>query len=513
MKLYKRKRSLILGGVSLFLVGTGCGKISDFGTTNVNPNGSTYVSTSTFLSSVEVRLGNSNFGTTTGGTSTSAETLAGLMAQYFAEPTYPQAQVYSTASLQVASTGIYSGILNDLQMIIRRNTDAATVADAANFGSNQNQIAIARILKALVYREVTDKWGDMPYSQALQGTGNLTPKYDTQESIYRDLLKELTEAIAQFNGLNDVKGDLIYNGNVIQWKKVANSLRMLIALRMSKRYPAKTDYAAVEFDKAVTDAAGYISNNADNLSIFYPGNANPYNNPWFSPANSNDNAVSQTFTDLVGGLSDGRAAAFYTGTTGVPYGLKSAVPTPPSTWARILAPQFKQAAGTYVKISAASVLLAKAEGLLLGWADSTALGTTPQAAYEAGVTASFAQWGITISPSYLTTGPANYVSGAGVASIGGVTVAGSNALTPTRLSRIQLQQYLAFYPIGYEAWSNWRRTGVPDLKPTVEKVAGLGIPRRYSYGTQEYSLNLEQLNVAIGRMGGDTQDKRVWWDL
>ncbi|MGC4103065.1 SusD/RagB family nutrient-binding outer membrane lipoprotein [Ferruginibacter sp.] len=512
MKLYNNKRNLLLGGLSLLLVGTSCNKISDFGNTNVNPNGSSYVSTATFLSSVEVRLGNSNFSTTTGGSSPGGELLAGLMAQYFAEPTYPQAQVYSTASLQVASTGIYSGILMDLQTIINKNTNAATVADAANYGSNQSQIAIARILKALVYREITDKWGDMPYSQALQGTANLTPKYDTQESIYRDLLKELTEAIAQFKGLNDVKGDLVYNGDEAKWKKLANSLRMLIALRMSKRYPAKTDYAAIEFNKAVTDAAGYISTNADNLTVFYPGNANPYNNPWFSTANSNDNAVSQTLTDLMNGLSDTRSGAFYTGTTGVPYGLSSAVTTPPSSWARILSATFKQAAGNYVKISASSVLLAKAEGLVLGWADSTALGT-PQTAYDAGVTASFAQWGITMPSSYLTTGAANYVSGAGVGSIGGATVTGTNALTPTRLSRIQLQQYLAFYPIGYEAWSNWRRTGIPDLKPTVQKVAGAGIPRRYTYGTQEYSLNLEQLNIAIGRLGGDTQDKKVWWDL
>lgn len=492
------------------LLNIGCAKITDFGNTNVNPNGSTYASTSTLLSAVEIRLGNNNYATNTGTTSPSAELLSGLMAQYFSEYTYPQASLYAAASFQINSTGIYSGILYDVQTIINRNSDPALAVDAANYGSNASQLAIARILKAMIFWEITDKWGDMPYSEALKGTANLNPKYDTQESIYKDLIKELTEAVAQFSGANNVQGDIIYNGNEAKWKKLANSLRMLISLRMSKRYPATGDYAATEFRKAISDVAGYISSNADNMGIYYPGNANPYNNPYYGPFNSNDNAASKTLTDLLAGLSDNRSNAFVTNLNGVPYGLGG--PAPAGNWARTLSSTFKQAAGTYVKINAASVLLAKAEAIQIGWVTDPAQGTA-QAAYEAGVAASFDQWGVSLPASYLTSGPANFTSGAGVASIGGSTVPGSNAITNTPLKRIQLQQYLAWYPIGYQAWCNWRRTGFPDLRPTINSTTpGDQIARRLTYGTSEYSLNLAQLNVAIARIGADSKNTKVWWD-
>ena len=83
---------------------------------------------------------------------------------------------------------------------------------------------------------ITDRWGDIPYSDALKGDPNVT--FDTQEVIYKDLIKELTEAVAQFTtGGAAVKGDIIYGGDIAKWKKFANSCRMLMALRLSKVYP------------------------------------------------------------------------------------------------------------------------------------------------------------------------------------------------------------------------------------------------------------------------------------
>jgi hypothetical protein len=512
MKLNKINTYLVAGATFLLvMMGQGCAKISDFGNTNVNPNQSTYASTASFLSGIETRLGNNNFSTTTGGNSPSLEILSGLLAQYFAEPTYPGAQNYAASYLQVNFGGVYSGILKDIQTIIDRNTNAATMADAKNYGANESQIAIARILKAYVYWNVTDKWGDIPYSEALKGVAVPTPKYDKQEFIYKDLLKELTEAVAQFKGTNDVQGDLIYSGNETKWKKLANSLRMLISLRTSKLYPGVTDYAATQFKAAATDVVnGYITSNSDNFSIYYPGNANPYNNPYYGPGNSNDNAVSLTLTDLLNGLGDTRLSVFSTNGTGVAYGLDVPVPTTANN-AKILAASFKAAAGTVVIVGAGQVLLASAEGYERGWISGIPDPASAKTAYEAGVTANFARWGLTIPPSYLTTGPANYTSGAGVASIGGATVPGSNALTPTGLKRIQLQQYIAYYPDGAQAWANWRRTGVPDLKPSTKATGP--IPRRFTYGPTEYSLNLTQVTAAAAAMGGDTKDVRVWWDL
>ena len=81
------------------------------------------------------------------------------------------------------------------------------------------------------------------------------------------------------------------------------------------------------------------------------------------------------------------------------------------------------------------------------------------------------------------------------------------------MQRIQLQQFIAFYPDGIQGWSNWRRTEFPILKPTINaNNTSKQIIRRYQYAPDEYSLNSAQLAKQIAAMGGDSQDTHVWWD-
>jgi hypothetical protein len=495
--------SILIGSLLLGL-NTGCKKLADFGTTNVNPNGSNYVSTGSLISAVEARLGSRTYGLN----DPAAETLAGFFAQYFAEPTYPGSSKYTTP--QVNASGFYAGALNDLKAVIDRNTAPASKVLAATSGSNENQIAIARILRAYIFWTIADRWGDVPYSEALQGTAILTPKYDKQELIYKDLLKELTEADAQFDPAGvTVKPENIFSGDVTKWKKTANSLRMLIALRMSKVYPNAGDLAATEFSSAL-NSGNIIDANADNFALTYAGNTLQFNNPWNATGNSADLGESQTMTDALSNMGDNRINAFGTTPTGVPYGLSSGAPA--ATYAKILATAFKANNSTFVFISAGDVLLAKAEGIERGWVSGLTTADA-QLAYNAGVTASYGRWNLTVPAGYLAGGPADYNTGAGAGAIGGASVAGTNGSTSTKLSRINLQQWFSFYPNGIQGWSNWRRTGVPDLKPTVNAVNTTGqIPRRYTYGNLDYSLNAEQVALAAIAIGGDKQDTRVWWD-
>jgi hypothetical protein len=490
----------------LITLNIGCNKIEDFGNTNVNPNGSASVEPGSLIANVEYRLGSRSFGSN----DPAASTLEGFYCQYFAEPTYPGASRY--AKQDIAATGYYAGALEDCQYVINVNSNPATAAAASISGPNASQIAIARILKAYLYWQITDLYGDMPYSEALKGTANLLPKYDAQELIYKDMIKELTEAADQFDVVGtNVKNDLIYGGSVAKWRKFANSLRMLMAVRLSKKYPAAGGYAATEFNNALTSTYGYITDNADNFGLLYPASTLQYNNPWSSTGNSADLGESQTMTDALAGYSDTRINSFGSNTTGVPYGLASAAPTT-VTYAKILAAPFKAINGRMEFITASSVLLAVAEGIERGWAPGK---TTADAkiAYEAGITQSFTQWNVTMPASYLTTGPANYLTGGGVASIGGASVAGSNALTPTKIARINVQQWFAFYPMGRQGWANWRRTGYPDIKPTVfANDPGAPIPRRIPYPQIDYSTNAAQVALAAAAIGGDTQNTPVWWD-
>lgn len=473
------------------LMATSCKKLKDFKDTNVNPNGTETPSTAALLTNVEAGI-------------IGANTRGGIYAQMISETQYTDVSLYALPKLDF--DGIYAGGLMDLQNIININTNDATKGAAGKFGANVNQIAIARILKAYIFWTITDRWGDVPYFQALKGDSNLTPKYDKQEDIYKDLVKELTEAKNQFTNSGPVTGDIVYYkpststipwaDAVKKWKKFANSLRMLITLRTSKVYPNPGEWAATNFAAAYNDADGYIASNADNFAINYPGNVTAFKNPWYNLYDGRtDYAESKLMTDLMASLNDPRQAAFGSSSVGFPYGLKrddAVAFGNANNYAKVLADSKRTANAPLVIIGAADVLLAIAEAAQRGWI-STSL---TAANYQAGIQASWAQWGVS---SDITA----YMANTNVA----LTGAASD------LQKIQLQQYIAWYPDGTQAWANWRRTGVPALTPTPNAVnAGGKIPRRYTYGNNEYSVNVASVTEASSRIGGDTPDTKVWWD-
>ena len=470
------------------VTGPGCNKVSDFGTTNVNPGGTATPVTAALLTNVLTGIG---------GYATSIQ--PGQYAQYFAETQYPSSSLYSPPI--IAFSGIYSAELYDLQNIINQNTDPATKSVVVASGGNANQIAVARILKAYIFWTITDRWGDIPYSQALKGTANKLPKYDTQQSIYVDLISELKAAVAQFDSNTPVfKGDVLMNyagtgtATVVnaKWKKFANSLRMLIALRASKVYPNAGQWSATEFASALADPAGYLTANTDNVVINYPNTtyANPFYANYVTSARV-DNAEASTMTNMLNSLSDPRIATYGTSTTGFPYGLDRAHATlvnPP--FAYIFKGQSSVATDPVTILSSAVVTLARAEAAERGWTSEVAATLYAQA-----VTLSFAQYGYTAAQAttYLAQPSVLY---------------GTN-----NIQKIATQRWIALYPDGTQAWAEWRRTGYPVLTPTIYAVnTGGQIPRRYMYGTDEYSLNNASVTAGASGMGGDTQDTHVWWD-
>lgn len=451
----------------------------------MNPNGTTTPSTAALLSNVESSLGGF-----------ASQTRDGLYAQYFSETQYTEVSLYALPKLDF--DGTYSGVLYDLQNIIIYNSDPEKIPLASKFGSANNQIAIARILKAYIYWTLTDRWGDVPYTEALKGATNLRPKYDAQEAIYKDLVKELKEAGAQFDAGAVATGDFIFKGSAASWKRVANSLRMLIALRTSKVYPNPGDWAATEFNAAYTDAGGYIDDSTRNMTLVYPGNVAAFRNPFYNLYNGRtDFAESKLMTDFMANLSDPRQAAFGGSTVGFPYGLTRpqavAFGDANPNYAKILAASYRATSSVFPIITSSTVLLAAAEAVQRGWVTGDAA-----ALYEKGISESWKQWNIK-NPTLLAT----YMAQPSV-----------SLATGTPLQKIQLQQYFAYYPNGTQAWANWRRTNVPALVPTPSATnAGGQIPRRFTYGSTAYAVNEANTNEAVGKLsGGDTPDARVWWD-
>ncbi len=484
--------TLALAVVLLF---SGCEKLADFGKTNTNPAVTNNPNTAALLTNVL-----SGFG------SYSAINAPSLYCQYFSETQYPEVSNYTLN--QASSMATYSGALEDLANIIATNTNVATQADAALNGANANQIAIARILKAYIFWTITDRWGDIPYKTALLGDPNVT--FESQESIYTDLLKELSEAIEQFTTGAAIKGDIVYNGDIAKWKKLANSVRMLVALRLSDVYPLASGFAATEFKAALAHSAGSISTNADNFTLNYPGGN--FKNPYFNMYDGRkDYGESKTMVDVLVSLNnDARLTVFGAdingnpSTVGVPYGMirGDAIPWTNANpgWAYVFVPDFREATDPLFIVKASTILLARAEAADRGWTTETA---NTESLYQSGITAAFTQWGLAApAAAYFTSANVDLTAAFG---------------TGANLAKIHLQQWVAFFPDGVQGWANWRRTGVPALVPGPGAVNNPPvIPRRYMYGTADYSLASDAVKAAVvsqwGSEDNDLMGQKVWWD-
>lgn len=471
---------------SLLTTLSSCDKFEDFGSTNSNPNQTTAPNTAALLTNTLSGMGGYAWGN-------AYTTNGALYAQYMSETQYTEASRYAVPTINW--TGTYTGPLLDLQNTIDYNSNAETAAAAAVNGSNANQIATARILKAYIYWVLTDSYGDIPYFEALKGDGALA--YDNQSEIYPDLIKELKEAVDQFDGGAVYRGDIIYGGNVTKWKKFANSVRLLMAMRLSK---VNAGMAQAEVASALSHPAGVIESNADNFTLDYPGGI--YNHPIYQYYNITkrfDYALSKTVTDNLVAYNDRRADAFGSSTVGFPYGLDRdaavAFANANTNWAWVFAANQRDMDDELVILSASQVWLTIAEARQRTWATGSVAD-----AYNTGIRLSWEQWGVFNQTDYN-----NYIASANV------------NLTSNALTKIHLQQWLAFYPNGTQGWANWRRTGVPTLTPAPGTgTPDLPIPRRLPYGPDEFNLNKTNADAGADKytVGGvkNSQNARVWWD-
>ncbi len=458
--------------------------LSDFGDLNRNPNATTVPVTSALLTNALSGLGGWTQGMN-----------EGLYCQYFSETQYTDASLYSV--IQVNFTGNYSGAMYDLQNIIDNNTNPDTKDEVLANGSNNNQIAVARILLVYHFMHQTDRWGDVPFSTALKGDAQ--PTYDTQLDIYKGFYKELKEAIAQFDNGLSAQGDILFGGDKAKWKKFANSLRLVLAMRLSK---ADANLGKSEFAAAFGDAAGYLSSAADDVVLDYPGAA--FKNPWFNLYDGRqDYSISDVMVSTLQSWNDPRLQVLGAPNAkdevkGVPYGLTRdeaiTFTNANADWSKILAPEWRTQSSDLVVLSASQVLLTIAEAIQRGWVNGD-----KNKFYSDGIKASWERWGV-------------YSASRFNAYMQGTAVALDNSAAD--LTKINTQKWVAIYPDGRSGWTEWRRTNTPVLTPTPRAVSSSKqIPRRFTYPSVEYNLNKANLDAALGRLGGpDSQDGKVWWD-
>lgn len=514
----KINKSIYLAGV--LVVGVlglaGCSK-DVFTEINTDPNRPSAVSTPYILVSAEKQLMNT--------LRNEEMNLRGaqLYAQYFSQNIYTDQSRYVVTNSYADNywTGLYKA-LNNLNEIIKLNTDEATkaIAAAGTAGTNVNQIAIARVLKAFAFHSLTDVFGDIPYQsygnsdadfQALQqNPDNLTPGYATQEKIYKDLLNELQQSadtLLKYSSANTFGAtDIIYSGRNANWAKFANSLRLRLAIRLSKKEPT---LAQQHLEDAL--AKGVFTSNADNAAFKYT-TTSPNEAPLYRAtviANRKDFAVSHVLIEALQGKrgpfagQDPRLEKYAKPNVkgvyfGQPYGL-------PLEAGNIFPTDSISLPGDIINAADyAEVLQEYAEVQFL----ISEYKSWDQEAYENGVRASLEKWGVS------ATAVNTYLSG----------------LPAANQERVLSQKYLALYNQGVEAWSEIRRTGYPLFLVKKDDVVwsgtrsgatvsyrftpevGTSIPSRFIYPSKEQSTNRSNYQDALANQGDDLISTKVWWN-
>ncbi len=470
----------ILTGSFLLLMSS-C--IGEFGDLNVDPTQVSSATTKALLTNALQDFPGTAFGNNT----------ANFYVQYLSEGPYPGSSLYSTVNFDW-STYYYEPLMN-LQTIINYNNAGASQANEGVNGSKNNQIAVARILKAYFFWWLTDRYGDIPYTEALQAPEVYNPKYDTQQDVYYALFQELKEAAAQIETEKGaVVGDILLGGDMAMWKKFANTTRLYMALRLIKNDFEK---GKAEFNEAL--AAGVLDSQDDNIFYSYiAGDPNNYN-PWYvnySVSLRNDFAISNTMTNYMQPLSDPRLPVYGEvlangQVRGLSYG-SSAARNIPNAYSRI-GDYFRSTGAPAAIYTYPQVLFVLAEAAKVGYLD----GGDAKAAeyYLDAIKESFEMYEVYTPASY-----AAYIAKPEVAYTAG-----------QGLEKIITQKWVHQYLNGYEAWADWRRTGYPELEPAEDGSID-EIPIRQGYPTAEQSLNATNYQEAIGRQGADNLITPVWWD-
>lgn len=433
-----------------------------------------------------------------------------LIVQHMAENQYignDQYKGVGPTAFNTQFTNAYAADLEDFQVVVR---NGLTAGNAAIYGP-------ALVMQQWEYGYLTDSWGDVPYSQALAADSSaavLNPAYDPQQAIYTGMFSALSKAataMGSATGTGLGSADPIYGGAMAKWQKFANSLHARDALRIVNADPAT---ASTELKAAFSAPGGVFTSNADNALLVWPGDG-VFNNPWATNFSSrDDDRMSKTFMDTLNNLKDPRVPIYAmpataTGTyAGQPNGLTNAQAVAYSDKASRPGAIFypgpvSYGSGSYggsgnkypsYLMTYAEVALIQAEA-----AERSLGGLTPgQAAgfYNAGITASMNQWGVTDAGVI-----AAYLAQPAVAYAGGLA----------GLKQIALQKWIALYSDGGQAWFEWRRTCTPALSLPATTIFKY-IPRRLEYPTGELTANGTQVKAAVTRMGGDANNTRVWWD-
>ncbi len=477
----KNIKIILFAFLSLILT-TGCEK--DFEELNTDPNNPVVIPADLLLGYSQRIYTNSIYGMQRGGD------MGGCWSQQWSKVQYNDEERY------IPRRAVIDAIWNEIYA--SSISEAKSMYTLAEQDGNTNLMGISLVMQAIGFQTLTDFFGPIPFTEALNPT-ILKPVYDDEAVVYAGVIQMLTDAADLLsNGTGAVPGssDLFYGGDVSTWRKLANSLKFRALMRISAKESVGAEL------QALVNEGDMFTSNSDNAELPYI-EAQPDANPIYETVVFGarpEYKVGSELVDLMANLNDGRLNV-YAGVNAsgiilgkpVGYGRETTLPNEALgyTYANIsplgekyLNPELP---GVIMSFAQLRLLMAEAanENLISGGINAA------NVFYREGIAASFA-WNGLDATAFLAQ-----------PNIAFTTQADAR-------NKIGVQSWIALFGQGFESWTEWRRTGIPALLPAAEADLNQ-IPTRLYYPTTEPSLNAENYNNAADRLGGDELTSSLYW--
>lgn len=447
----------------------------------VDPNNPVIVPSSLIMGDVIFNANNRNYSTFVGGD------MGACWAQQWSKVQYNDEERY------IIRTGVIQTYWDVMYTSVIGNADAAY--NLAVIEENFTVQGAALVMQAYGFAMLTDVFGDIPYTEATTGDeGNFAPVYDTQETVYNGILDLLTRADEALNkgvGVFTETSDLLYGGDVSKWIKFANTLKFRALMRIS----AKRDVSA-ELSALVASGKLFASTSQEAKMAYLADD--PSANPIFETIVFGGRAefkVGSLLVDMLKTFNDPRLPVYAQKNIdgeyrGKPVGIKQ-LPSDEYNYTNVSAigERFVEATLPAYMVGYTELMFLMAEAALNGYISGDA-----STYYLKGIESSFAENGI--SDAY-----AAYVAQAPI------ILSGTKA---TAEKQIGEQKWLALFGQGLESWIEWKRTKYPVLIPALESTLAT-VPYRFSYPTEESSINKTAYDAAVVQMGGDKLTTKIWW--
>lgn len=413
-----------------------------------------------------------------------------LMVQHFSQSEYAENSRFNQnpSNFDGIWNTFYANGMNDLQAAMRITAANENLTEVVR----NNHMAILEILRVWSFQNVTDTWVNVPYSQTFNPAEFPNPEYDRQQDIYAGLASEIDAALSKITvgSPGFTTGDIYYGGDMAKWQRFGNSLKVRIGMRM-----ADVDQATARLMVSEGFAAGVISSLTEGFHFPFQSDQR-LANPFFvdnTIGNRDDFTLSDVLVDAMKARNDPRIPAFANPNVagefvGLPFGLTDGETFALQGTASRPSDRLRSATAPGYLLTHAEMKFFEAEAIERGFINGNAA-----EAYNAAVTASMLQWGISdqVAVNAYLAQPINTYNAA------------------NWKNSIGIQKWIALYGNGIEAWSEWRRLDEPQLAVPVAAVR-TSIPVRALWPAVELGNN----PTSVANAGFENEmNIKPWWDM